>query len=583
VRPVLYDFKRGVLRSSVIVTLILFILAGIGIAYAISALMAMMPTPQNNILYSYIDASTGEFKLEVQLLDPDLRVVDGEVAYKLGCYNTTMLIELHEQVSRGNITYREYLEKLEELLRIVDDGVERSSAGRVVVTKTLREPLSAEIACKLYLNITTVYGSFSMSVSWDSGYSYNLHKIDDTSIYVLTLTPGLRGYGIITEATNSTLYLTQVFEVIIEAQNPRLTSNTVTPLSVGKEVLGEVSATLYAFTTGKSILLVSLYSYVDTEFDLYIEKINVSSVPTTISVDEISEYFTHIGKVRRGISVLELDLNLLGSNERPLKNNLRVLLVSRSDNTTLYADIVSVVQLYQSGLAMRLVASQIAGSSGTGLFAVFFPVVVLYLVYVYIAKPRAQGALEFVLARPITRLEVYATRYFAGVFVILTVTALFYIALLLGIYYFTGVLIEVYPSLILYSGLVLSSIAFYSLCYMFSTIVSGTRYIVVSIILYIVLSFLWGLIISLIVIALKGFTAGIGEEITRLTYISYYFNPLGADGFMRYYYMVHITGSTNPIIEGVVNQWLVALSITAWITIPALIGWLIFKRTNLSG
>jgi ABC-2 type transport system permease protein len=79
-----------------------------------------------------------------------------------------------------------------------------------------------------------------------------------------------------------------------------------------------------------------------------------------------------------------------------------------------------------------------------GIFITFFPVVVLYLVYIYVAKPRSQGALEFVLARPITRLELYITRLFAGVLVVLTATALFYAALVLAIYLHTGVLLDLY-------------------------------------------------------------------------------------------------------------------------------------------
>jgi len=563
VKPVFYDFKRGVLRLSTMVVLVVFILAGVGLAYMTMALMATMPLPQNQVVYSHIDLRTGEFKLEVLLLDPDLKPVNGELEYKVGCYNTTRLMELNNMLSQGEITQEEYSRELQGLLRVIDEGRAKSSGGKVAVDKQLSITLTAEMACRLYMNTTTIYGTITTDVSLTSGIQYVSRKFNGDSVQVLTQTP-YKSEDVITSAVNETINLPLV--------RPE------------EKVLGEVSVSLFALNTGKSILFISMYSYIDVEFNVYIEKLNASNVPTSISVNNLTEYFDYVGKAHRGVNKIDLDINLLDRDLSPVKQRLRVLLVFRSENTTLYVAPLSTIYPYQVGLATRRISQQLAGSTGIGLFHTFFPVVVLYLVYIYVAKPRAQGALEFVLARPITRREIYTTRYFAGILVITVVTVLFYTALLLGVYYFTGILLDLYPSLILFSGLLLSSLAFYSLCYLLSTLTSGTRYIVVSIILYVLFSFLWVLVVYLVIVALKGITIGLSEFITKTIYTSYYFNPLGVYQFMQYYYTVH-TGISlvEDLLKDIVNPWLVGLSTAAWITIPVILGWLRFKKISLTG
>ena len=562
-KPVFYDFKRGVLRLSTMVVLVVFILAGVGLAYMTMALMATMPLPQNQVVYSHIDLRTGEFKLEVLLLDPDLKPVNGELEYKVGCYNTTRLMELNNMLSQGEITQEEYSRELQGLLRVIDEGRAKSSGGKVAVDKQLSITLTAEMACRLYMNTTTIYGTITTDVSLTSGIQYVSRKFNGDSVQVLTQTP-YKSEDVITSAVNETINLPLV--------RPE------------EKVLGEVSVSLFALNTGKSILFISMYSYIDVEFNVYIEKLNASNVPTSISVNNLTEYFDYVGKAHRGVNKIDLDINLLDRDLSPVKQRLRVLLVFRSENTTLYVAPLSTIYPYQVGLATRRIFQQLAGSTGIGLFHTFFPVVVLYLVYIYVAKPRAQGALEFVLARPITRREIYTTRYFAGILVITVVTVLFYTALLLGVYYFTGILLDLYPSLILFSGLLLSSLAFYSLCYLLSTLTSGTRYIVVSIILYVLFSFLWVLVVYLVIVALKGITIGLSEFITKTIYTSYYFNPLGVYQFMQYYYTVH-TGISlvEDLLKDIVNPWLVGLSTAAWITIPVILGWLRFKKISLTG
>jgi ABC-2 type transport system permease protein len=574
--PVLYDFKRGVLRVSVLVTLVIFMLAGVGMAYMLLVAIATMPNPQQQVLYSYIDTGTGEFKLEALLLNPELRPVDGELSYKLGCYNITALNKLGEDLRLGRITPEKYQEEFEKLLRVVDEDRVRSVGGKISLTKKLSIATSTGYGYQLYINVTTVYGTSTQVVRMGLGRAYLPLEVGNKTVYVLVSTPG----------SPSTSNIKASGSVIATTPQQTTTSMlsigaTATP-AMGLRDSGFVSTSLYAVSPEKSVLLISMYSSVDTEFDIYIERLNVSSVPGNMSLEDIGKYFERVGLTRSGVGLVELGMGLLVGGLTPVKPYLHVLLLSHNDSTTLYAMTNNVVIPFQTGLARRVISTQLAGSIGISMFITFFPVVVLYLVYIYIAKPRSQGALEFVLARPITRFELYLTRFFAGVLVVLTATALFYVALILAVYILTGVLLDLYSFILLFAGLALALTAFYSFCYLLAALTSGTRYIVASVITFIVFSILWSLLVYLAVISLKGFGVSLGEELMKAQYTSYYFTPLGIYNFMQYYYLVYVGGGQSPAIEAVINPWLVGISTATWITAPIAIGWQIFKRANLS-
>ncbi|MCC6035126.1 MAG: ABC transporter permease [Desulfurococcaceae archaeon] len=579
--PIFYDFKRGVLRISVIVTLVIFTLAGVGVAYAILAFIATMPNPQQQVLHSYIDTSTGEFKLEVLLLNPDLKPIDGEISYKLGCYNATTLRQLQEDLQLGKITPEVYEEEFEKLLRIIDEDVVRSSSGRVVVVKNLREYISRDLIYKLYINVTTVYGTIVQAIRTGAGTLYFPLEVNNKTVYVLVSTP--IPFAISSIRVTKDTITTASQETLIATPIPSAVVSVGVVGEVEMKSPGIVSTSLYALGFEKSLLITSLYSFKDVYFDVYIEKLNVTEIPKTLSINDIEKYFEHVGVVHSGIGVLELNMTLLERGLRPIQPSLYVLLVSRSENSTMYAITRTNISPLQGGVTKMIVSTQIVGSVGVSLFITFFPVIVLYLVYIYIAKPRAQGALEFVLARPITRFELYTTRYFAGVLVVLVATVLFYTALVLSVYFFTGVLLDLYQSILLYAGLSLALIAFYSLCYMLSAFTSGTRYIVVSVITYMVFSILWNLLVYLVVISLRGFGVGLAQELMRAQYTSYYFTPLGIYYFMQYYYTVYVTGESVLTIESIINPLFICISTITWITIPVVLGWLVFKKTSLSG
>lgn len=572
--PVFYDFKRGILRLSVLLTLILFTVTGVGVAYLATSLLATMPTPQYYIYYSTIDTSTREFKLEIILLNPEIRRVEGEVSYKLGCMNQTGIVNLSQDLSRGVITQEEFNEKRKESIMIVDEGVARSSSGKITIEKTLGKQVPENYTCRLYLNITTPFGSQTMPIEVFNGLEYVPLEIGNRTIYILT--------GSQPSSATYPLYSS--------------TSDFITYPVFNSSVAGSASASIYYNRrSGEAYLLLSIHSVYDGEFEVYLGKPGLINTlieygkPGAMSLNSslVDEYFNKINmKIKNGISIVEFDTSLF-NNTLGRQSVYAVLLLSR-DNGTMYSIIRAPSSSIQSGQSARMIYNQLLGIAGIGLFALFFPVVVLYLIYVYVAKPRSQGALEFVLARPITRLELFATRYTAGVLVVLVATGLFYIALSAAIYFLTGVSTSPTGTLLLFAGLASSLIAFYSLCYLLASLTSGTRYIVASVLAYVLFAMLWSLVaLALTLITTGGFTTNFFEQYVRVQYISYYFNPLRIMDFTQYYFMVNEFGEyslipgIDQVISEVVYPWAVALSTIAWIIIPVVLAWLKFKKASL--
>jgi ABC-2 type transport system permease protein len=566
--PVLYDFKRGVLRLSVLLTLLLFTVSGIGLAYIAITSISTTTTFQSAVYYSVIDASTGGYKLEALLLNPDYKPVDGEVSYKLGCYNATELKKL--MAEQGSTNSEEFVDRANKLLNILDEGVVRSVNGRVVVEKNIGSKIGVEYACSLYMNTTTPFGSSMTLVSVFSGEHYIQLQVENKTIYVLIETPGLSvAYPIV--LTNNSMAITL-------------------PTTPGN-IRGYVSASLVYITgSDKAKLLLSLYSISGGEFEVYLGKVTANTtlidIPVSFDPGDLEKYFNKVGVVEPGISILEIDTSLFNNTLRRAQAYYFVL-YSRGSTSREYSVLEVPVNRVQSGLAARTIYMQLISSVGLGLFTAFFPIIVLYLVYVYIAKPRSQGALEFILARPITRFELYTVRYFAGVLVVIAATSLFYVALMTSINLLTGVSPSIQGGLIMYSGIVISLIAFYSFCYLLGSLTSGSRYIVASVLSYVLFSILWSLIIYLIVyFTHRGVGVNILTEITRIQYTLNYFNPLRIQDYMQYYFMIHEVGEysilpTGDVLKEVVNPWLVASSSIAWIIMPFILGWLKFKKASL--
>jgi len=233
------------------------------------------------------------------------------------------------------------------------------------------------------------------------------------------------------------------------------------------------------------------------------------------------------------------------------------------------------VEYYPDGSAITSLVGGVTGVIGG--FTFIFPAVMLYLAYILFSKPRDTGALKFILARPITRRELYINRYLGGV-----LTAIISSFLLTFLSYATlsillsssGILLPIDIPLILFVSTSGALIGFFSLVYMLpSFIKSGGTILGISIFLF--LFFQIGLDIIAEIIA---FTTGHINEVTQTIYGIYYFNPLGAVSYGTYY--LGLQYGTTPTVSSV-HLPLVILSSIIWIAIPFIIGLIKFNKINI--
>ncbi|WP_448578143.1 ABC transporter permease subunit [Thermosphaera sp.] len=284
------------------------------------------------------------------------------------------------------------------------------------------------------------------------------------------------------------------------------------------------------------------------------------------------------GNVSTGLNVFRISMSELGVNATAVN---QIMLYLKDPERNAYASNPLTITRVRTGIIQRRITSIVVGTAGLGLFSQFFPIVVLYLAYTLVAKPKGIGALEFLIARPVTRFEVYVTRFAAGVLTALASTGVFLAALNASIFLLTGYSIEASNIILIFLGVAGSLIAFYNVCYMLSTVTSGGRYLAVSIFLYLFFTMIMGILIFITTYLMYGFTPRLGEELPKIQYSSYYFNPLGLTNFATYFVSKAISPDDFTDVP-VVNPYLVMAAGVAWIVIPLLIGWVIFRKANLS-
>jgi len=232
-------------------------------------------------------------------------------------------------------------------------------------------------------------------------------------------------------------------------------------------------------------------------------------------------------------------------------------------------------EYYPDGSAITSLVSGIIGVIGG--FTFIFAAIMLYLAYILFSKPRDTGALKFILARPVTRRELYINRYLGGV-----LTAIISSFLLTFLSYSTlsilvsssGILLPVDFPLILFVSTSAALIGFFSLVYMLpSFIKSGGEMLGISIFLFLLFQ-----IGPSVIAAIIAFTTGHINEIIQIIYGSYYFSPLGAESFGIYY--LGLEYGTQPAVSSV-HLPLVILSSIIWIAIPFIIGLIKFNKINI--
>ncbi len=503
--PILYDFKRAFLRLSTLSLLILFTIAGIGVAYLSYGFIASQFHPVNIVA---VAVSTNTTCL-IEGIVYDLRGEPiNDATVKLYGTNHTLIKEL--KTSNGRFMYQ---------------GVDICDAN-ITDIKAVSSLGETEIEAKTF-NIPSREGVVKISV-------FNVLR---STGYIM--------YGSPREEKEATVKMPVLFDakLILLSKSSGEARLIVFALDPSSPDLKPSYTVEYGFMKQKTFFTATGYSM----------SINLSKANITFrTLGKLDDYFAMYS--------LKLDMS----------KELLVLKIGKENETATYM----INYAFMTPVEARY-AGIVSGQSGLLLFTRFFPIVFLYLAYVLMAKPRSIGALEFVLARPVTRWDIYLTRYLAGVMTAIISVGLLIIALNAGSIALTGVTIDLYSNLVLFLGITGSLVAFYTLCYAFATSLRTGIYLAIAIILYLLFSMFWGVISLLLAFIMGG---GISSLI-EYGYLTSYFNPLGATE-IAYYLVQHHYGLIQPI--STVNPAAAIASCLAWIIVWFIIGYKIFEKTNIS-
>lgn len=562
-QPVLYDLKRGFLRFSTLALLALFTVLGVGLGYyTYSVLMTTPPDLGEHVAVFQADLEAGELWMDVLSFAPPDIMIQTTLEYRIVCYNYT---EIYESALGGAPNAEEPLDirkLVEERGKVIAEGSIRFPGryeGRTQIEKlniTLGDLNYADfvpdLQCILNYNISSVFvhSFFStyLHVAPKETGGVVIHGVASSGQYRVYL---LRASGYPITVWSSYVY-TDLFAM---RTRPILKENGEIVLVGGLSLPGSKSSSVELFVR-------PVYSN--------------TTPPQGAALEDVG--YRKVADVSEGVFIVKFKLLDAVSSRNELAG-LDVIFKASLGNEEVYAPLR--LNFIGEDYEKRVQGvTMLALISSLYTFQLFFPVAVIYLAYVYIAKPRSQGALEFILARPITRTDIFFTRYIAGVLVIAIATLLFVFTTLQAITFLVGVTIDAEIATLLLAGMVLSMVEFYSLCYLLASATRGVRYIAVSLIAYLFFSMIVSIILSMYVV----FTEST-EHFTRLQYASRHFNPFGVFYFALYYVETRLgVQSIDPkLIEDVVAPHLIALSTTVWITVPVFAGWLIFRKANLSG
>jgi ABC-2 type transport system permease protein len=215
-------------------------------------------------------------------------------------------------------------------------------------------------------------------------------------------------------------------------------------------------------------------------------------------------------------------------------------------------------------------------SSSVGIFFFMLSIVVYFLVNSLMAKPRSSGELEFILSKPLTRDDLYITRYLSILLTIVFMVAALLLVLDVFIYILVGATYELGVVIRLFLGITGSLVALLSLFYFIATSLRSGLYTGIAIALYVVFILLWDSIMFAIGIGVM--RLGSFEEISRFTDETMYFNPR----ILLRYTLDSLTSEVVMNYKPALELSYVLVSWALWTFAPFFAGLFRFRRINLS-
>lgn len=536
IMPILYDLKRSLVRPSTITLLVVFTLLGTGISYSLANLYKQINPTIGVFIYGNIEQT--QCYLNGVVVDTNGELVDKfeliieDIRYYGGRGSYS-----REEVARfelnGNLTLNgsEACRILGVLTNTSRSGLNGYNIGR---SETTWRVVSVRVGDKVARGHTMeLYPSMTGVSLWISGGFVGLNKV--------------------------------FMSLVVEGSSPYVQS---TVLHVG------------SFTVKKGVVKLIVYHPINLALNTSTLRVEYSLIRDTSNAVEGIDYdkfnYTYLGSVDKGsIKIFTIHTDRSSA-----------IAVKITDSQLSYYGTILVGSPVESSYLAYMTST-----SGVGLYYTFIPILFLYIAYVFVARPRTTGSLEFLLARPVTRKDIYLNRFIAGVLLAFAATGLFLLSLSLSSRVFIGYSLDLRGFTIVYLGLTASLVSMYSLFYFIATSLRGGAYLGVSIILYLILYMFWDLIVMIALYSTGVFSRDITEAY-KLIYITYYFNPAGVYDFANVYLLKHYDISLVPAnagmnidvntIETVINPVAVVMQPIIFTSAFLLAGYVIFRRANLS-
>jgi len=537
ITAVIYDFKRSLMKKSVILVMAISILLGIGLSYVLYASLLQGMNLDDINVRAYMIAINNKIYLLGAVYDSKGDPINNAVA-KL-YLGDNPLIEASSDVK--GLFFAEKEINLSDILRAdlsflrltlyvggksINTSAEIRQFSTTPSMRSLRDGLY--VVVELYRDSVYVLGRSTIfgAISTNSSLQPNDVFLSFTVLH-----------------RNNDVYKIMIFGI-------RVVNNSITPINTN---------ILYT-VANRSIFIQEIVNMTPAPRINIIIQRSITLKPSVFEKLRF-EYLTNMTDY---VEIKEIKL----SGESKDLDTL-ILKVPFSDNT--YVFTAGIIYRY-SPLYTTLIMSL---SSSGGIFFFTLSIVVLFLVNSMMAKPRSSGELEYILSKPLTRDDLYLIRYASILLAILFMVLI----LLLTLSSFTYVLLKIsydFDTLLkLFIGLTGSLIALLSLFYSIATGLRSGLYMGVSIGLFVILIFLWDSLMFAVGIALSGTQSF--QEISRFVEESTYFNPRV---LVRYVF----SELTSTFIEGqepVLKLPLVLISWGLWTFIPFIIGLLRFRRINL--
>lgn len=252
--------------------------------------------------------------------------------------------------------------------------------------------------------------------------------------------------------------------------------------------------------------------------------------------------WTYVGAFGPGVHQVRVRLDI----NKPI---LRVgLSASNSTGELLVSAAINVPQLMVSSLRSQ------ALSEALDVFAEFFPLAGLFLVNDLFARHRSTGAIEFILARPLTKLQLITSRYTGGLVALVLSSLVTALAVTASASAFYGLQFRAAVALVAFASLLTDLAGFYSLLYLVA-VLTRRSFLVIAIVLYLLL-----------------YLFNVGEVLSFILNSSWplYLTPLSsASSILANYLRTSIFS---------VSYLYAAVSSAAWAVVPAALAFMIYNR-----